>query len=362
MISACVWLLFLATVAGCGEHGPEIVGFSGPTMGTQYHIRVIAGETTPDAPELQARVDQRLVEINRRMSTYDPESELSRFNTSESDDWFEVSAETAEVVSYSLGLARDSGGAFDPTVGPVVNLWGFGPGKRRTKPPTDDEVEAALARVGHTKVEARVEPPALRKSPGVYVDLSAVAKGYGVDAVARLLDNAGATAYMVEIGGEVRTRGTKPGGAPWRIGVEAPSDHAPAEGGQRVNRVVELSGGSVATSGDYRNYFEYEGRRYSHTVDPTTGRPVAHTLATVSVLAESCMEADATATALLVLGPAAGYDWAVERGVAALFVTRQADSDEEGHAHSDEFTTRATAAWDAAQPEAPAEAQSEELP
>lgn len=302
-------------VAGCGR---AAIQFSGPTMGTRYNITCLAEAGADDAEALQQKVDARLAEINRRMSTYDPESELSQFNLHTGDDWFEVSLETARVVAYALEVAKDSGGAFDPTVGPVVNLWGFGPGGRKNKTPTEAEIEAARALVGYQSIEARLAPPALRKTKsGVYLDLSAVAKGYASDAIAELLTDEGVAGCMVEIGGEVATRGTKPGGAAWRIGVEKPD-----ETGRSIQLVVELSGDGLATSGDYRNYFESDGVRYSHTIDPTTGSPVTHDLATVTVRAASCMEADALATALLVMGRERGYDWASQRGIAALMIQR----------------------------------------
>lgn len=335
------WLLF-ASFVGCEtavelQPAVPVWSLSGPTMGTRYAVSIVGGEEAA-AERLKGAIDKRLALLNRRMSTYDAESELSRFNTSESDDWFDVSKETAIVTAYALALANDTKGAYDPTVGPLVNLWGFGP-EGRGRIPSEESLAAASEAVGHTKVEARITPPALRKdAPDVALDLSSVAKGYGVDAVCQVLDEAGVSAFMVEIGGEVRTKGTKPGGSPWRIGVEkADEPLRSANGGKRLQRVVELTDRALATSGDYRNYFEQDGVRYSHTIDPRTGRPVTHRLATVTVLADNCMTADAQATALLVLGPEAGYDWAKERQVAALFVTRSADG---------VLTERATPVWD----------------
>ena len=306
-------------------------------MGTRYAVSIVGGDQGR-AEQLKVAIDERLAAVNRGMSTYDPDSELSRFNNSDTTEWVDVSEETATVIAYALKLAGDSGGAYDPTVGPLVNLWGFGPGKRDGVP-TDEAVAAAGEQVGYEKVEIRATPAAARKAdPAVYVDLSSVAKGYGVDAVCEVLDEAGVEAYMVEIGGEVRTRGSKPGGAPWRIGVERADQPLPgASGSQRLQEVVELTDRALATSGDYRNFFEHAGVRYSHTIDPRTGRPVAHDLATVTVFADTCMEADAFATALLVLGPTAGYDWASEREIAALFVSRNSD---------EQLSERTTPAWD----------------
>lgn len=299
-------------------------------MGTRYSVKV--GVTDVGAAErLKAAIDERLVEINDLMSTYIESSELSRFNSSDSNEPVSISRETAVVISAALELAKDSGGAFDPTVGPLVDIWGFGPDGKRTRPPTDVEIAAAREVVGHKLVTLDATTGTLcREKEGVELNLSAIAKGYGVDAIAELLDASGVTHYMVEIGGEVRVRGTKPDGLAWRLGIERPADDE-----RGASHVLSITTGALATSGDYRNFFEFEGVRYSHTINPATGRPVTHSLATVSVYANDCMTADGLATTLLVLGPIEGYDWAEQRGVAALFAERVGD---ELHEH-------ATTAW-----------------
>ncbi|MEM9187467.1 MAG: FAD:protein FMN transferase [Planctomycetota bacterium] len=323
--------------AGDGSLGPApgVVAIEGATMGTRYHAKVVV--TTPEAFDvagLKAAIDGRLAELNQVLSTYEPESELSRFNRSPPGEWFPVSADLAAVASFALKTAEESGGAFDPTVGPLVNLWGFGPLGRRETPPTDEEIAVARRVVGYRAVTLRADPPALKKtSQGVYLDFSAIAKGYASDDIGRLITELGDAylrdaprgegaaplggGYMIEIGGEVATRGTKPGGGPWKIGLQRP-DAAAGE----LSGVAELRDEALATSGDYRNFFEAGGQSYSHTIDPLTGRPVTHNLAAVTVRAATCMEADAVATALLVMGPGRGYDWAEERGVAALLIER----------------------------------------
>ena len=303
----------------------DVIAFSGPTMGTKYTIRLVTDWQHSYKEKTQELVDTRLAEINKLMSTYDLESELSQFNHSGSTDWFPVSEETASVVEYALKVAEESRGAFDPTVGPLVNLWGFGPNGRRREPPSEDEIESARQSIGFQNLEVRLEPPALRKAiPNLQVDLSAIAKGYAADAIGHLLDKLGYESYMVEIGGEVVTSGTKPGGMPWRIGIEKPDS-----AGRDIEMVVEFTKTSknraLATSGDYRNYFVHDGMRYSHTIDPRTGNPVTHDLATVTVLAESCMRADALATALLALGPRNGYDWAEKQEIITMLVSRKGD-------------------------------------
>lgn len=322
IVSLFLWIAFADFAAmWFASSAAKLESFSGPTMGTRYSVSVVLTGSDANISVLKKAVDDRLAAINRQMSTYDSDSELSRFNKYEGDDWFAVSSETAQVVAYALLVAKESAGAFDPTVGPAVNLWGFGPDGRRATSPSDEQIAAALSRIGYQHVAAQLDPPALRKKvPDVYLDLSAVAKGYAVDAVTELLIEQGIESSMVEIGGEVRVQGRKPGDVPWKIGIEQPD-----ETGRSVREVLELADMSLATSGDYRNYFEDQGVRYSHTIDPTTGRPVQHLLATVSVVADTCMEADALATALLVMGEEKGYDWCEDHDVAALFLIRTKD-------------------------------------
>lgn len=311
--------------------------FSGATMGTLYHVSIEYNSYDYAEEAFQPLIDARLEEINALMSTYDANSALSRFNASRSTDWFEVSEELAMVVEKGLEIAEKTGGTFDPTVGPIVNLWGFGPDKRRTKPPTDEEIAEALKAVGYKNIEVQLDPPALRKTnPDVYLDLSAIAKGYAADAVVEVLSKPEGSkpvvdCAMVEIGGEVRTYEKKRDDAPWRIGIERPDTDA-----RLISKVVEIDNGDgLATSGDYRNFFEHKGRRYSHTIDPATGKPVEHRLATVTVRAPTCMEADALATALLVMGPDKGLVWANSHQVAAVLIERTDDG----------FRENATKAW-----------------
>jgi thiamine biosynthesis lipoprotein len=334
-------IFLLLVLAGCGT--PEPLQMAGPTMGTTYHVKLTALPPTVELPQLQQDVDALLAEINLQMSTYLPESEVSRFNRAPADEWFAVSAATAEVVAAALEVSRETDGALDITVEPLVELWHFGPtgasdttGLTEFQPPDEEAIDAARERVGWQKLSVRLDPPALRKSvEGLEIDLSSVAKGYGVDRVAELIADRGIGGYMVEIGGEVRAAGLRPDGRPWQIGIERPDVDRRA-----AQWVVPLADAALATSGDYRNYFDYEGHRYAHIIDPSTGRPVEHPLASVSVLADTCMKADAWATALVVLGPERGYDSAEKHGLAVLFVSRIDTG----------FATRATGAWQAKAP------------
>lgn len=299
----------VALLAGCSEGG--FARYSGETMGTYYQV-------TADCPgDVAPVIEAELQAVNAEMSTYIPDSELSRFNDGPIDVWFPVSAALVEVVDASLSLSRQSDGAFDVTVGPLVNLWGFGPAARRGVPDAA-AIAAALARVGYTALDTQVDPPALRKSKDLYVDLSAIAKGHGVDRVVDRLTQSGCGDLLVDIGGEVRARGHNPDGNPWRIGVEVPD---PTRSGA-VQRVVRVANAALATSGDYRNFFDADGRRYSHTIDPKTGAPVTHRLASVTVVHASTMWADGYATLIDVLGPDAGLEFAARHDLAVMLIVR----------------------------------------
>ncbi|MCZ6854224.1 MAG: FAD:protein FMN transferase, partial [Gammaproteobacteria bacterium] len=233
---------------------------------------------------------------------------------------------------------KASAGAFDVTVGPLVNLWGFGPNVDGRSPPERAAIEDARAKVGFARLLVKQAPPELSKTHEMYVDLSAIAKGHGVDRLAEVLNAAHCTDYLIDIGGEVSARGVNSTGESWRIGIEVPDpDRLGA-----IQRVLTLTDEAVATSGDYRIFFEDSGRRYSHTIDPRTGYPVTHNLASVTVLHESAMWADGYATALNVLGPVHGLELATERELAALFVVRTENGFEERYTPSMRIRLTAT--------------------
>jgi len=299
---------------------------TGPTMGTNFTVKVRGPELAPEAAgALSQAIQGALDEVNGSMSTWLATSELSRFNDGPADAPFAFSAPTMEVLAISQAVYGASGGVFDVTVGPLVNRWGFGPDDPQG-PPDQAELDALLMAVGQDKLTVDVEAGTVSKpDAGLRVDLSAVAKGYAVDRVALAVEALGHSAYMVEVGGEVRT-GTADGGAPWRIAVERPSYAAPGSEQRDVFEVVELVGMSMATSGDYRNYIKDGDKLRSHTIDPRTGAPVEHALASVTVLHEQCGAADAWATALMVLGPDEGLAVAEREGLAALFLSRDASA------------------------------------
>jgi len=327
------WLAAVALGAtllltGCG---PEQVNLEGKTMGTAYSIRYVTGDGTPSAREMQAEIDRRLEQVNDQMSTYRPDSELSRFNASRAvDEPFPVSPATAEVVLEALRINRVTDGALDVTVGPLVNLWGFGPEGRPDKVPSAAALEQRRAWTGADKLSVRGN--ALVKSiPELYVDLSSIAKGYGVDVIAGYLQSQRVKNYMVDIGGEVRTRGHNGEQKPWRIAIERPAAGAQ----QRAQLVIQPGEMSIATSGDYRNYFEQDGVRYSHTIDPITGRPIHHRLVSITVLSPTCMTADGLSPGLNVLGPERGMALANLLGIPVFMIVKTTDGFEERY--SDAF-------------------------
>ncbi len=315
-------LLVVLTVlcrAAIAQNGSPMLETRGQTMGTTYTVKIF-DPPKELASDWREQIDAELRRVNDQMSTYLESSELSRFNRSESTDWFEVSAETAMVVAKSLEIFELSGGAFEVTIAPLVNAWSFGPGKRNHSPPDDEAIAASLEKVGSSGISVQNDPPALRKSnPKLTIDLSAIAKGHGVDRVIGVINRLGAKNVFVEIGGEVRVTGDK-AGKRWTVGIQMPD-----VAGDFVAVAYPIAEKSIATSGDYRNFFEHEGVKYSHTIDPRTGRPVQHDLASVSVVADDCMTADGWATALNVLGTEKGLALASKLGLDTLLISRVAD-------------------------------------
>jgi thiamine biosynthesis lipoprotein len=310
--------LFVISVLAACEPNPRQLAFSGAALGTSYHIKVVeAGSPAMDAG-LAELVGKLLDDLDHKLSTYKPDSELNRFNRHPVGQPFAASDDFYQVLEVADRIYRLSGGAFDPTVRPLVDLWGFGPVDTGDRVPAESEITALLGEIGFDRIELAAANQVIRRAP-VTLDLSAVAKGFIVDRLAAELRAQGVDDYMVEVGGEIRAGGRRADGGLWRIAVEVPA----AGGG--VERVLELSDIGVATSGDYRNYFERDGERYSHTIDPRSGRPIRHRLASVTVLAPTAAEADALATALMVMGPEHGADFAAANELAALFLVKQGD-------------------------------------
>lgn len=319
LISTFMVLISVA-LAGCSfQPDEEIWEISGPVFGTSYHISVVLPEDRQRLEALARGIDEALDGVDASMSTWREDSELSKLNRLEDQsDWIPVSGPLFEVLARSQEISRLTNGAFDVTIGPVVNLWGFGPNARPDQVPSEEQLARALASTGFEHLSLRAEPPAVKADKPQYIDLSAIAKGYGVDVVARYLDSEGVSSYLVEIGGEIRTRGKKPDDNVWRLAIEQP-----VEGGEHsVNRIVALPSRAMATSGDYRNYYESEGQRFSHTIDPQTGKPIAHHLASVTVIADDSMTADALATGFTVMGYERARALATQENIPAYFIVR----------------------------------------
>ncbi len=296
---------------------------SGKTMGTTYHIKVVAG-LFAFGSDLQRQIDERLAAINKSMSTYDPTSEISRFNAiSAAHEPFSPSADFLTVLQVATELYRITDGAWDGTLDPLINLWGFGRKGTMNRIPADAEIRRALAHVGFDRIHQDPAGTISKTDPAVTLDLASIAKGYGVDEIARLLGNHGYDHFLVEIGGEVYARGRRKDGNPWRVGINRPDKAAAFND---VYKAVPLIDRAMATSGDYRIFLQVDDQTFSHILDPRTGRPVTNAVVSATVVAANCTVADGLATALMVMGPEKGLAL-VNRlpSVACLIVVRQPD-------------------------------------
>lgn len=324
--SLCVGLLLTA----CAEE-PQQLRITGETMGAAYSVVVADPAAEGRAEEISAAIEDSLREVNALMSNWDPTSEISRFNALQSTASTPISPQLAEVMAAANRIHRASEGQFDVTLGPLIELWGFGARRPETPLPADEEIAAARRSVGQDRVlELSRAPDRLRKTrPEAQAYLAAIAKGYGVDAMAATMRRKGFSNFMVEIGGDLFATGLNARREPWRIGIERPE-----VGRRAIQEVIRLGDGAggfargagMATSGDYRNFFEQDGVRYSHILDAVTGRPVSHATASVTVIAATAMEADAWATALLALGEARGAAIAERERLAAFFIVREPNS------------------------------------
>ena len=321
VVSVLVMLPYLRAKSTPGNYE-----FGGQTMGTYFKVQIARTDrSTGEVRAFTKQVDHLLGTINRQMSTYDPESQISRFNaSSETNAPFSVAPQFARVAGRALAIAQMTGGAFDPTVGPLVEVWGFADERTdRRRIPSAEAIEAARSRSGASRLT--VSTNSIRKAhPETEIDLSAIAKGYAADAITELATRRGFENVFVEVGGEIAALGSSPARSPWRVAIEVPRHGAPV-GADPWFATVTLSDAGIATSGDYRNYFESEGRLYGHIIDPRTGYPISNGVASVSVIARDCMTADALATALTVMGPDAGITLVeASPGIEALFILRTA--------------------------------------
>ncbi|RXJ72962.1 FAD:protein FMN transferase ApbE [Veronia nyctiphanis] len=318
LLQAGLILGLALSVVGC-EKAPELVHLKGKTMGTYYSVKFTDDGSLPKAEEIQAEIDKRLELVNDQMSTYRKSSELSQFNQSRETAPFTVSADTAKVVAEAMRLNKVTQGALDVTVGPLVNLWGFGPEGRPDRVPSEEQIaeRRAISGIEHLSVNGNT---LTKYIPELYVDLSSIAKGFGVDVVADYLASLGAHNYLVEIGGELQLKGVNQEGQPWKIAIEKPT-----VGLQSVQEIIAPGDMAMATSGSYRNYFEENGVRYSHAIDPRTANPINHRLVSVTVLDKSCMTADGLSTGFMVLGAEKALELANKENIAAFFIVKTDD-------------------------------------
>ena len=331
-------LLTLGLTACMGEEAPKVVKLSGKTMGTTYNVTAVGVSDDMTETALSAGVESVLADVNSKMSNWDKKSEVTLFNQSAETGPVDVSGDFVTVMVAANQVHGQSDGKFDVTLGPLIELWGFGPRKPEDPVPSDAEITTALEFVGQSdRLTLDPEAGTLSKSAAqVGINLSAIAKGFGIDAVAAKLKALGIDSYMVEIGGDLVAAGTNEKGEAWKIGIEKPEP-----GDQSVELVVALENRGLATSGDYRNFVEHEGVRYSHIIDPTTGRPITHRTTSVSVVADNAMMADAWATAMLVLGREKGLEIAEANDLAVYFISR------DGTDAQTPYVTEASSAFDA---------------
>ncbi|PCI78999.1 MAG: hypothetical protein COB20_05795 [SAR86 cluster bacterium] len=324
--TAIFLLLLLGSVFYFTDRGEDIQQLTGLTMGTSYQVQIVDMPEDIAAEDLAADIGELLNQLDTKtFSTYASNSELSRFNRHGVNVPFSASEQMIEVLLMAQEISALSGGAFDVSVGPLVNLWGFGPDLAVFETvPTQSQIDAAQSRVGFQFLRISPSNQEIWKTRDVYVDLSAIAKGYAVDQLAEYLDQIGIDNYFLEIGGELKIKGSKPGSEGWVPAIEAPVDAA-----SQVYQIFYSRGDNIAVagSGDYRNYFEEEGQRYSHEIDPRSGRPVTHSLAAAYVIDESTARADALATTYMILGPDAAEALALRQGQAVYFIYK---SDEDG--------------------------------
>lgn len=315
-----ITVLLLFIVAACDpapEPGSE-TSFTGSTMGTTFTVKVIDLPDSIPADTIKQGLSDVLKDVNDKMSLWVKDSELVRFNQSVSTDWQPVSASLMAVAEAAQAISKETDGQFDVTLEPLIKLWGFSTKNMTRESPSDGEIAQALGAIGYEKIQLSHNPPAMRKTaPALSVNLSAIAKGFGIDELARYLESHGLQNYMVEIGGDLRVKGLNAQRQPWKIAIEKPDAKSRA-----IHSVLSVQSTGMATSGDYRNYFEKDGERFSHIINAKTGRPITHKLASVTVLSETAMAADGWATALLAMGDKSGMVLAEKLGIAAFFLVR----------------------------------------
>lgn len=314
-------LTVMLLISGCGgDKTPQEVFLEGRTMGTTYHIKYFSNDESVDQVKLQQQIDNELKAVNQSMSTYIEDSEINTFNKLPANQVMPITEDFRAVVSESIRLGKSTK-TLDVTMGPLIDLWGFGPDKKPTKRPSDAALAAMIEKIGVDKLILN-EQGLAKTVDGLELSFSATAKGYGIDKVAQLLERHNISNYMVEIGGELRIGGEKPNSQDWKIAIEQPD--APA-GERKVHRVLAPNTNGIATSGDYRIFYKMDGEIYTHLIDPVTGMPIKHDLVSVTVLHPSAMTADGLATALTVMGMQKAKAYAEEHNLPVYLMAKSDD-------------------------------------
>lgn len=320
------WLVLigLAFLVSCTEQVQlKPIALVGKTMGTTFSIKYYPSPNTPSSDNLLAEVNSQLQVLNQSLSTYIPDSELSIFNKLKAGEHITPSRHLSFMFDESIAITKESLGAFDVTIGPLVNLWGFGPTGRVTKKPDDSLIKTTQEWLGLTSF-TKSRDKIVKHHDNAYIDFSAIAKGYAADVLAELLESNNVSSYLVEVGGELKAKGHKPDGSSWTVAIEKPIANA-----RLIQAIVPISNMGMATSGDYRNYFEENGIRYSHTIDASTGYPIKHNLVSVTVFSETSARADAYATAISVLGPERGLAFAEKYNIPIYMLIKSTEGFDE---------------------------------
>jgi len=320
IIKFSIVLIYSIFISSCSDSSLNTISLGGTTMGTTYSIKIVPTKNKFEPTNIQSEIDIILLNVNKQMSTYIKDSEISVFNSSDDTSWIEVSKDFAKVINYAMEISEHTDNYYDITIGPIVNLWGFGPEAVPMIVPKDSAISHVKLNTGIQYLTIDLQTSRIKKNIAeLYCDLSSIAKGFGVDKVSMLLDEIDIDRYMVEIGGEVRTKGKNAKNENWKIGISTPLSNG-------LQKIVSISNLSVATSGDYLNYFEKNGVRYSHLINPKTGKPINHNLASVTVVHPQCAKADAYATAINVMGPKIGYKFALEKKLPIFMIVREGNS------------------------------------
>lgn len=307
-------------LAGCdpvGKVSPDSLVLEGKTMGTYWRAS-LAGVDKAREQELRAKIESQLNDDDWLMSSWKDRSAISQFNAFKQTTPYPISEGMSDIITTALRVGAKTDNSMDITIAPLVNLWGFGPHKSPDRTPDDKQIQAAKALTGlqHLRVINRSGQQWLQKDiPDLSVDLSTVGEGYAADHLAQLMERNGISRYLVSVGGAVVTRGMNGQGKPWRVAIQKPTDRENA-----IQALVDVNGHGISTSGSYINYYELDGKRISHVIDPRTGRPIEHNLVSVTVIAPTALEADSWDTGLMVLGEEQAKQVALREGLAVYLI------------------------------------------